>query len=106
MFKDDLFNSGVVQHKALTISDKKTNSRRTSKTLVELSIGIIGIIGIMLAQIANNKSQHGLSIELGSQPTQNANVVYQLTNQNAKKVASMTEVSPMTIKVNLANILF
>jgi len=106
MFKDDLSISGANQHKQRTVINKKTYSRRANKTLVEFTIGIIGLIGIMLALIANNPSQSEPGSGLSAQPTQNSNMVYQLTDDIADKVASMTEVSPMATKVNLVNILF
>jgi len=65
MFEDERLISEVTIRKSTgKNTGKKTSSRRVSKTLVELSIGIIGIIGIMLAQIANNPSHYELSIKV------------------------------------------
>ncbi len=102
MFKQDYLTNNDHQQVKVSGLVKKINNRRASKMLVELSIGVIGIIAIMLAQIASHHSDRVVDM-----PSKNdANVVYQLTDSVANKVASLAEVSPMATKVNLLNILF
>jgi len=106
MFKDNLIMNNVNQQKAHTFAGQKRNSRRANKTLVEFSIGVIGVIGFMLALLANKPPLDEAATNL----TPKNSAVYQLNdnfaNNLADKVASMTEVSPMATKVNLVNILF
>ena len=102
MFKQDFLTSD--KDRQINVYSKANNvsNRRASKMLVELSIGIIGLIAIMLAQIAS----HQLTEEMKLQSNSHASAVYQLTDDIADKVASLTEVSPMATQVNWLNILF
>jgi len=106
MFKDNLIMNNVNQRKTHTLPGQKRSSRRANKTLVEFSIGVIGVIGFMLALLANKPPLD----ETAKGLTQKNSAVYQLddnfADDLADKVASMTEVSPMATKVNLVNILF
>ncbi len=102
MFNQDFMTGGDQKQINASAKINKTNIRRASKMLVELSIGIIGIIAVMLAQIASRHAEK----EVNLQTTDNGYIVYQLTDDFANKVASLTEVSPTVTQVNWLNILF
>lgn len=102
MFKQDYSTSGVQKPISVSAESNNVGNRRASKMLVELSIGIIGIIAVMLAQIASHQSAK----EVNLQSNVSSNVVYRLSDDIADKVASLTEVSPMATQVNWLNILF
>ena len=102
MFKQDHLKSGEQKMISTDVKVNKMGNRRASKMLVELSIGIIGMIAVMLAQIASHQSTKANNL----QSSTNSNVVYRLTDDIADKVASLTEVSPMATQVNWLNILF
>lgn len=102
MFKQDFLTSDKDKQMNAYPKANKVSNRRASKMLVELSIGIIGLIAIMLAQIASHQSAEVMKLQSSSR----GSVVYQLTDDIADKVASLTEVSPMATKVNWLNILF
>ena len=102
MFNQDFLTSDDQKQINVSADVNKTNHRRVSKMLVEFSIGIIGIIAVMLAQIASHHSEKAVNL----QTTGNGNIVHQLTDEFANKVASLTEVSPMATQVNWLNILF
>lgn len=102
MFKQDFLTNHKDRQLAVNGIVKKTNNRRASKMLVELSIGVIGIIGVMLALIASEHS--GKVVDTSS--ISSTSVVYRLTDDLTNKVAGLTEVSPLATKVNLVNILF
>lgn len=67
-------------------------TKRYSKLLVQLTIAAMGIIGIMLTQIASNDQ---------GEPLLDNSV-----KQMSQKVASISQVSPLASQVNLLNILF
>ena len=107
MFKQDFLTSDKAKQMNASSKVKNVSNRRASKMLVEFSIGIIGIIAVMLAQIASHQSDQDMkrqSNKLNS--NSHGSVVYQLTDDIADKVASLTEVSPMATQVNWLNILF
>ncbi len=90
----------------IMVIENRDNTRRASKTLVELSIGIVGIIGVMLAQIASNHAGPEIKQTSYSSTSENVHIVYQFTDNITERVASLNEVSPMATKINLVNILF
>ena len=107
MFKQDFLTSDKDKQMNAYSKAQKVSNRRASKMLVELSIGIIGLIAIMLAQIANQQSTEDMKLQSNKMHSNShESVVYQLTDNIADKVASLTEVSPMATKVNWLNILY
>ncbi len=112
MFKQDFLTGDKDTQMNTHSKAKKISNRRTSKMLVELSIGIIGIIAVMLAQIASHQSTEPMKRQSNDLHSNNphfngqGSVVYQLTDDIAGKVASLTEVSPLATRVNWLNILF
>jgi len=81
----------------------KANHRRVNKTLVEFAIGIVGIIGIMLAQIGQQSaSNNNLTVQ---SELAKANIAYQLSGSITRKAASLSAVSPIASAVNWNNIL-
>ncbi len=77
-------------------------SRRTMKLLVELSIGIIGLIGIMLAQIADNDTAAKNQNVLATQSYE----ISHLSNNFSEKVEKLSQVPPAVSQITLTNILF
>ncbi len=107
MFKQDFLTSDKAKQVNASTKAIMVSNRRASKMLVELSIGIIGIIAVMLAQIASHQSSEEMKRQSNNLYfNSHGSVVYQLTDDIADKVASLTEVSPMATQVNWLNILF
>jgi phosphotransferase system glucose/maltose/N-acetylglucosamine-specific IIC component len=91
-------NSEIAAYNA----SRSRKSRRTIKLLVQLSIGIIGLIGVMLAQIADSKKLRSSESEQLSQP----HAITSLSHGISDKVESLSQVTPVVSQVTLANILF
>ena len=102
MFKDDLLMGANKHNNGLVVVAQNTNHRRMSKMLVELTIGIVGIIGIMLAQIASHHSTD----DMNSLSSNKVHVMYQITDDIADKTASMKLVSPIIGHTSILDILF
>ena len=83
-----LKDAQVASKQTALVNTVSHNNRRISKTLVELSIGIIGIIGIMLAQISS-----------GNANSSHLSVTHQMT-----KAQDLTA-SPLALKIDWINIL-
>lgn len=66
-------------------------TKRYSKLLVQFTIGALGIISIMLAQLAND---------------QNNRLLEGTVKKVSQRVESLSQVSPLASQVNLLNILF
>jgi len=98
-----MFKDAQVASKQKKINTRVNhNNRRASKTLVELSIGIIGIIGVMLAQITSGNSENS---HFGDNAVvSHLNVAHQVTDKALVKAQDLT-VSPITLKADWINIL-
>ncbi len=77
-------------------------SRRTIKLMVEMSIGIIGLIGIMLAQIADRQSSQLPTVGAVESNYRITDVQGDLTD----RVENFSQVSPAVSQITLANIFF
>ena len=85
-----------------TNSVSSAKSRRTIKLVVQLSIGIIGLIGIMLAQIADRKVKNDMQIL----HSQQAYSISDFSHGISDKVERLSQVQPAVRQITLANILF
>lgn len=87
-------------NKSMRVSSAK--NRRTTKLLVEISIGIIGLIGIMLAQIAESDTALENQKAHGKQSYE----ISQISDNISEKVEKLSHVSPVVSQITLTNILF
>jgi len=93
-----MFKERKATDKANVIANVSHNNKRVSKLLVELSIGVIGIIGIMLSQISDGNSSYSA---LGEHE-----VKYQImehSESKGKRVASSSRIVP---KIDWLSVLF
>jgi hypothetical protein len=86
--------------KSKSVSTAK--SRRTMKLIVEMSIGIIGLIGIMLAQIAESNAAFNGQNSHKKQGYEISNI----GNNFSEKVETLSQVPPAVSQITLTNILF
>jgi len=77
-------------------------SRRTVKTLVELTIGVVGLIGVMLAQMASSQQM----INSGNANHYQQSIISEFGSDISEKVERISKVSPVVSKISLSNILF
>ncbi|MBV1909647.1 MAG: hypothetical protein KUG78_10020 [Kangiellaceae bacterium] len=99
-----MFTTGIPKSESLARLPKCkqdiAQNRRTIKSLVELTIGIIGLIGIMLAQIASSdKTNHHSKLHPAS-------AISEMGSDFSEKVESISKVSPMASKISFSNIIF
>ena len=93
-----MFKERRATDKVNVIANVNRNNKRVTKLLVELSIGVIGIIGIMLAQLSDGKPGYsGLSEQLVQ------NQLIETTVSKGKHAASS---SPIVAKIDWLSVLF
>lgn len=98
MSKDD----GNIKKQALLVSDYTVGNtfavKRINKTVVELAIGVIGVIGVMFAQLgANHESALAASPKIGE---------VKVEQQFLVTTANLKRVTPLVRQVNWFNLLF
>jgi hypothetical protein len=98
MSKDDR----KVNRQALLVSENTVGStfaiKRINKTVVELTIGVIGVIGVMFAQLgANHESALAASPKIGE---------VKVEQQFLVTTANLKRVTPLVRQVNWFNLLF
>ena len=93
-----MFKERRATDKVNVIANVNRNNKRVSKLLVELSIGVIGVIGIMLAQISDGNSNYSALGEHG--------VKYQIMERSESKGKRVASSSPIVPKIDWLSVLF